>query len=328
MTATNYIKKILDGNIQTHPAGKNELKGLPLYITEIYNLYDANLLNQDILFAEYRQPENFSILQTEKNFALLTNVLHKKVVLLIQNIAAYNRKRLIDKRINFIVPDKQLFLPEFLIDLKETPVREKAGNKKDDLTPCAQFLVLFHILNKKNGIENIPYKEIAERTGYTPMAITNAIEELKRKEIIETTQGKEKQIHFIHERGEIWRMLKQKALATPVLKVFYTDHLPASMHLKCNVSALAEYTELNPDRQLHYAMYRNDYYKLKREKKLAEENATDNRYCIEVWKYDPVKLIADHVDDNTVDKFSLYLSMLNDSDERIQMALDELIKEF
>ena len=43
---------------------------------------------------------------------------------------------------------------------------------------------------------------------------------------------------------------------------------------------------------------------------------------IQVWSYDPNLCAAD----NTVDRLSLYLSLRDDRDERVEGALDEMMK--
>ena len=51
---------------------------------------------------------------------------------------------------------------------------------------------------------------------------------------------------------------------------------------------------------------------------------TDKQYginVIEIWRYDPLPLSLD----GNVDKLSLYLSMRNNQDERIQIELEQLI---
>jgi hypothetical protein len=62
--------------------------------------------------------------------------------------------------------------------------------------------------------------------------------------------------------------------------------------------------------------------------KLAKENVmVCNKdfgdYRVEVWKYTPSLLTKN----NTVDKLSLYLSLRNNEDERVQIELDNMINE-
>jgi len=45
--------------------------------------------------------------------------------------------------------------------------------------------------------------------------------------------------------------------------------------------------------------------------------------CIQFWSYEPPRSNIPH---GTVDPFSLYLSLKDDHDERIQMCLDEMME--
>lgn len=138
-------------------------------------------------------------------------------------LSILERKRLIQKGINFVVPGKQLFLPELLIDLREQFPRKK--EKKDSLTPSSQALLLFHILHRYEKIENLSFKELAQKFGYTQMAITKIADDLRHNELCTIEGTKEKYIHFHGPIPELWHMAKP-VLVSPVIKRVYTDTLP------------------------------------------------------------------------------------------------------
>ena len=140
-----YINETLGTNAVAIPIQKDGLGKLPMFINEAYKLYNTVLLNRELLLVELRNNEELSILKIEKNLQLIKTAFEKKVVLVIENLAAYNRKRLIEKGINFIVAGKQLFIPELLIDLKENYTNPKAVQKKDKLLPSAQFLLIYQL---------------------------------------------------------------------------------------------------------------------------------------------------------------------------------------
>jgi hypothetical protein len=53
-------------------------------------------------------------------------------------------------------------------------------------------------------------------------------------------------------------------------------------------------------------------------------NEFEGKYCLEIWKYDPMLLINNLEKNDLVDPLSLYLSLQNNHDERIKMELDKL----
>ena len=99
--AIQYINETLSTNAVAIPIQKEGLGKLPMFVNEAYKLYNTVLLNRELLLVELRNNEELSILQTEKHLQLIKTAFEKKVVLVIENLATYNRKRLIEKGINF-----------------------------------------------------------------------------------------------------------------------------------------------------------------------------------------------------------------------------------
>lgn len=325
----NYINETLGINAIVKPILNKDLGNLPMYINQAYNLYDAILFNKNIVLIEQKNEANFSVLQTEKQLQLIRNTFNKTVVLVLENLQSYNRKRLIEKRINFIVADKQLFLPELLINLSENYSAPKAKSKK--LMPSSQFILLYYLLNKKNiwQMEAHSFKEIASKLNYTPMAVSYAINELKEHELITIHGEKEKHIKFHLETNALWdKALKQNILESPVLKTMFVDELPSNVKfLKSNCAALPQYANINPSSQPFFAIEKSLFYSLQKNRNLVNANAIEGKYAIEIWKYNPELLFNGTLENNTVvDPLSLYLSLKDSTDERIEMALEQLIE--
>lgn len=331
--AIHYINQTLGTNATSLPIQKDGLGKLPMFINEAYKLYYSVLFNRELLLVELRNNDDFSILQLEKHCQLLKSTFNKKIVIVIPALAAYNRKRLIEKGINFIVPDKQLFLPDLLIDLRESYTNPRAKQKSEKLLPSAQFLAIYQIIHRYNNwkIEEHSFKEIAIKLNYTPMAITNAIDNLKYHEIVDVAGDKEKYVKFRLERHELWGdLLHNNLLVNPVLKTVFVDELPEGTYmLHSNASALPEYTSLNPSKQQYYAIEKTVFYGLQKSNALLNANDYEGRFALEVWKYNPYTLIEEMDNDAAVvDPLSLYLSLKDSQDERVEMALEQIIEKF
>lgn len=329
----NYINETLGTNALENPISNKFLGNLPMYITQAYKLYDAILFDKNIVLVEQINEDDFSILQTEKHLQLIRNGMGKTVVLVLEKLQSYNRKRLIEKGINFIVPDKQLFLPELLINLNESYAQPKTKLKNKSLMPSSQFLLLFHIIHRNNNwkIEGHSFKEIAKKLDYTPMAVSYAVDDLKNHELIEVTGEKEKYIKFNIQRSELWQIVEQEnLLSNPVLKTVFVDELPYNVFmLKANASALPEYTSINPSKQHYYAIDKTKFYELQKNNALLNANDREGKFAIEVWKYNPVTLLDEFPVNNTVvDPLSLYLSLKDNQDERVEMALEQIIEKY
>lgn len=325
-----YIDDILGCGIDLVMVPKNELGKLPMFISEIYNLYQTELFNIDFILIEYRDADGFSISQLEKHFDLLKNSLNKRVVLLADDLSSLYRKRLIEKGINFIMPGKQLFLPDFLIDLREGNQNLGRKRKTEKLLPSSQFILLYHILHYdgKGNLEEESFTQLASKFGYTKMAITKAVENLLNNGLCSVEGTKEKYIRFVSDGANLWKSALP-LFVNPVFKKVYVDEKPQGLFLlRANESALSEYSDMNPSRQTYYAIERSKFYDLQKKDLLKNPNEFEGIYCLELWKYNPAILTEGITKEDNVDPLSLYLSLQDNRDERIEMALDTIIKKF
>lgn len=326
-----YVDDILGFVLDPVQVPKQELGNLPMYISEIYRLYHASLFNVEFLLIEYKDDEGFSIFQLEKHLELLKNSLSKKVTLLAENLPYLYRKRLIEKGINFIVPGKQMFLPDFLIDLREGNQNRRLKKKTEKLLPSAQFILLYHILQRNENKQLVAHSftQLALKFGYTRMAISKAVDNLVYNELCIVEGTKERYIRFINDRVELWNQALTLCV-NPVFKKVYVDKKPEGMFLlQSNESALPEYSDMNPSRQKYYAIERVKFNDLFNNGQLTNPNEYEGEFCLEVWKYNPLKLVDElYNDDPVVDPLSLYLSLINTNDERIEMALQQIIEKY
>jgi hypothetical protein len=91
------------------------------------------------------------------------------------------------------------------------------------------------------------------------------------------------------------------------------------------ISALAAYTMVADDERPTYALHRDAYRKYFHAGEISEcLDPGDADAKIEIWSYAPELLTESH----TVDHLSLFLSLRDSMDERIQIAREELLKEF
>lgn len=323
-----YIEDVIGIEIDIQPLDKEMTVKFPIYLMEGYRWQKAMLANRPCIFAEMEEPNIFSIAQIDKHFELVKSTIGLPVIAIFNELESFNRKRLIEKRIAFVIPGKQLYVPYFFIDLKEYGTKQR--KEQVSLAPIAQQLLLFHLLDKQQDrpLENRTFRELANLIGTNPMGITRAADNLKSLELIEVIGEKEKFIRFRLEKHELWNtVLYRKLWINPVLKRVFVDEKPNVVVLKCNTSALPEYSDMNPSRQEFYAIEKNAFYGLQKSNALLNANKHEGRYCLEVWKYNPETLIL--VWNNNapvVDPLSLYLSMKDSKDERVEMALEQIIE--
>lgn len=114
---------------------------MPLYIASEYEIQLVKLYGHDFLLVDVKS--DFTTGRLKKYLDTIGAKLDTKGIAVIAQLEAYKRIRLIEKRIPFIIPGKQMYLPDLLIDLKEF------GNKPKGLPatmrPATQFLLLYHL---------------------------------------------------------------------------------------------------------------------------------------------------------------------------------------
>jgi len=326
-----YINGAINVDLEINKFEKSDFDKLPMFIESLYVLYNTELFNQQLILVKYKNEEDFSIKQAKIHFEMIRNAKQKKVILVLDKLSSIMRNRLVDKGINFIVPNKQLFLPELLIHFQESFSPIKPKNEAQKLLPLAQLILLFHFLHREVMIEQFSFKQLAQKLQYTQMAITKAVENLKQLSLITVTGEKEKSIRFTMARTELWHEIETRNLfVNPVFKSVYVDELPQNIKLlQSYTSALAEYSDVNPSNQQYFAIEKDLFYQLEKEKAFININPHEGKYCLEVWKYDPLKLV-ENMENSTqvVDPLSLYICLKSSVDERIEMALEKLLKTY
>lgn len=318
-----YIRRVTGEEIDIYPPSDQIISDLPLYIKHTYMFHYVSLQNHQILLLSVRDEEVFNVKQFKSQIDIINDVFGDRiVVLLIKKLSSARRKKLIEKKINFVVPGKQLFIPQIMIELRES--FHSSNINKENLIPSAQLILLAHLLNRNAEIEQKNFKQLSEKFQYSTMAISKAVSNLKELGICDIQGGREKHLRFDRNLSELW----EKAypfLISPIHKKVYVDNKPESNYfLFSNETALAEYSNMAASRQIYLAVDRNTYYGLLKQNEFANLNDYEGNFCIEVWKYNPILLATN----NCIDPLSLYLCLKDVSDERIEAELNGIIKQY
>jgi len=314
-----YIEKIAGAKIDPVELRKEEMKSIPFYILNDYKIWKGKLFEKELLLMEKVTPEHFTPLQYQKQMRLIEKKLQNPVVFLIPEIKPYDRNRLIQKQVNFIIENKQMFIPQLLIDIKEyqaNPIR------RDYLMPAAQAITLYQLQIK--NINGLNYKQIAGLLNYSYLTISRAVENLLRFGICKTEGKKDKTVVFEMDKKELWKKALPLMRAPVRKKLFINDVLPDDLVFNTNMNALAYYTNLNDDGYTYYAIMHTNFLKLKKENKINTTSNYDGDYIVELWRYNPGIL----TETNYVDPLSLYLCYKENKDERVEMALEQIESKF
>lgn len=310
---------ILGRPIQLQERSKAQMEGATIGDLLTYKFYDGEFHGMPLLFVEPKgkvaTPRCLSV--TANN---LTSLLQLPIVFLLPACPAYERQRLIDKDVYFVVSEKYVHLPMLLAN-----ERVRKTKQAKTLTPVAQYLLLYHL--QIGSIEGMAARDIEDKIPYSYASITlglTCLEDLGLcKKVAEAS--KRKVIHFDMKGMNLWEQA-QPFLVNPVEERIYCDGLLSDDSFpECGINALAHYTRLNPDPERTIMMSVKQLRNFKSSEALVRPNEFDGNIIIEAWKYPPVT--ATGVKAEWVDKLSLAISLREDEDPRVEGEVERLINE-
>jgi len=290
---------------------------LPYFLQSNYSFLTATIGEQKFLLMCDQQKIPLTPLAIRKHCELVREHWHNPVAYAAAAMASYHRIRLIRQQVPFIIPGRQLYLPFMGMAFSETG--KKADKEFSELSLPAQLLIL-GVLNKRIG-EPLTLERVCSFLGYSRMSIIRAFDELEyfalaRREI--QCDGKGKQLIFTVTGQTLWQQALP-LLKTPLRRVVGIEALPSDLSAcLAGINALAQKTMLAEQSQAEYAITQKSFNGLKNIERIPKASAP---VLLQIWTYPP-SLFSN----NTVDPLSLYLSLKSDPDERVQMALDELLK--
>jgi DNA-binding MarR family transcriptional regulator len=294
---------------------------LPHFLNELYGFAEMDLFGRHFLLVIDATPAEQSPAALRKHMDLIQTKQKDDVVYVRTRMTAFNRKRLIEHKVPFIVPGNQMYLPALAIDLREH--FRNLRTETSQLSPSTQAVIIYTLARK---IEVRTPLEMAQALGYSAMSMTRAFDELEATNLAEVTvRGRERCIRFTAHGQELWTKARP-FLRSPVNKRLFVRRTEAGANaLRAGLSALGQYSMLASPACCTYALSRGDWKSLKAKDHLilvpTHDSDTDE---IEIWSYAPA-LFADR---NLVDPLSLYLSLMDNHDERVEASLEEMIRKF
>lgn len=310
---------ILGRTIEIQPLSKKQLKGITIGDSLAYQFYDGEYRGIRLTFLK---PKNGN--PSPKVCAITANrvsyLMGCPIVFILESSPSYERQRLIDKDVFFVMGDKFVNLPMLVANER---MRKSRPAKR--LTPTAQYTLLYHL--QVESLEGMSARDMSSKLPYSYESITLGLTCLSDLELCQKVSdgGKSKIVRFSLKGKELWDKAKD-FLIDPVEKRVYCDSLVTEQKFaQCNINALAHYTWLNPDHSQMFMMSKKELQNLTDDKALRNINEFDGNIMIEVWKYPVVSLLGN--DNEWVDKLSLAISLREDDDPRVEGEIERLINE-
>lgn len=315
----DLFKKNIDDNTCYIEWDTEAKKRLSLYIAGSYKFYKVTILQTDFLLIKPYEQE--TIKKQMSQMASIENASEMPVALLLDTVSSYRLKKSFQEKIAFITIDGQMYLP--FLALQINAKRNKIVEKKKiaAFTASTQMIYLWILYSFENEFTLEKVAEKLEISVMTALRGMNILQELGLLNCeISGKTGRKKVFRRI-EQSAYYRIGKEY-LCNPVRKTIYVLSIPKELHIcKSDLTALGEQTMLGEPK---YPIYAVDG---KREKELcdyqiSEEQAKEEGLpCVQLMKYD-IELLSEN---GYEDPISLLLG-LSDRDERIEMAIEELME--
>ena len=307
-----YLDKVLGVKVTYEDV---EFKHLPNFIATRYRLQLVSMDEQKIIFL-YPKTEMEQIEVLKKHIARIQKNENLPVVLVLKELSFRRKEYLIREKIPFIVDGKHIYLPFMAMYLQERCSAEKIP--REEILPSAQMLLLHFIYR---GAQDLSTSQAAKDLELTPTSISRASRQLEEMGLLHI---KKVGVQRIIRSEDSPKILFQKAgdkLLNPVKRTVYIPQKYVGADLpESGYSALAEYSMLNAPNVRCYAAERISQWKDVMTNSLQN---SQEQVAVEMWRYNPRKLSTR----DTVDELSLALALREDTDERVEEAIEEMLNE-
>ncbi|MDO9557519.1 MAG: helix-turn-helix domain-containing protein [Coriobacteriia bacterium] len=312
-----YLRETLHAPVQLERW--RQAATLPAYLTGQYDFFDGTVGDVHILFLHSAEEPVPSA--AKKHERALQQKWTGPVAFVFERITPRIRQRMVSEGLSFVVPGNQVYLPALGVNLRER--YQTRVQTTDRLRPSAQVLFL-HVLANHSPASGTP-SGLARRLGYTAMAMGQALNQLEDAKLVTVhKEGRERLFELAGEPADLW-LQAQPLLASPVSRRHYVVGVAPTGHkgLAAGLSALATYSALAQPTVPVVALDRITTKGLLDARGVQELPTVDEADLeVEVWSYKPGTLS----EGPAVDRLSLYLSLRDDTDERVHSALDEMMR--
>lgn len=298
---------VIGKDIDIIPIKESDNKKLWPGITVTFNIYTFSYNGLELILLKSKEDISYTPLQQRKIAERIEGILQLPSVFYFDNLPTYERDRLVAQGVYFIVGNKFAYMPNLYAN-RRLGNHVEAGKK---LVPSAQYILLFHL--QSSNLNGNSLKDLEKITPYKYATISKAIQQLRAKGLVETEKvgRSDSLLKFDSDPRATWDKA-QPYLTCPVKKVVYFPQEINEGEIG-GISALSHYTMLAPE-NIPTRVF------TKFENLLTSTYEDIQR--IEIWKYPPIIK-----QEGYVDKLSLFLSLKDDKDPRVEKELEIMINQ-
>ncbi len=320
LQASRYLGGLF--GVETHIKEWENTATLPMYLLQLYSWYVMAFSGKEILLALPRG-ETPPPSMLEKHLAVARRKHVGSASVILPTLQPYLRQRLLERKVSFVVPNIQVFIPELGIAFKEQ--QSKKSYSEEILRPSAAHvivLMLNHRLPTKTTLA-----DIANAIGTTLMSASRAVDILNEVGLIETKkEGRKRYAIQKYNTHELWEHALP-LLASPIKRTLsiHRNNVPSTA-LEAGYLALSKVSDLASPKIREYALSSAEAEPLIKDgltRARSPQDADDDTYAaVQIWKYTPFNAWNLPI----IDPYSLYLCLSGDHDERVAKALNVMLE--
>lgn len=320
-----YVSDLTGKSVNPEALSQEKKDRLPIFLSRSYSLFKASIMGRGYLLLIHEHGDKPTPAKAATYTRTIKDTLREQAVFVFPQLDAFVRDRLIRQSVPFVVPYRHIFLPNGFIDSRQQPPRGPSVKRQSNVVSApAQVMLLYYLLNLRKTDE-WPLKQWSKVLGYSQMSISRAWRELASNDLCAgDSRGRSLVLRFPKTNRETWNR------ALPYLQNPVRHRIAAqiddagSLRLrKSGLTALAERTLISGGDKVTFAMALAEWRAaLDQEIARKASRSDESSVFIEAWRYDPAILSPE---EDSVDPLSLYLSLQDDPDERIQGSLEDMI---
>lgn len=294
-----YINAVIATKINIETCNQQ----LPFFLQDRYELFDMVLFDQKCIILK-NNAADLSPTSIKKHTDILERKLGIPAVYVCESLSSYERDKLVQHQVSFIVPNNQLFLPFLGVYFRE----KFLSNKKKDIDELsmAATVVLVCMLHS----DHFELKDLVNETGYTKMTISRSADELENFGIIKSEHvGRKRLLSLVNCKRTTWENFLG-VMKSPVREKLFLQAkaIDLSQYPKSGYDALSLLSDLNePD----IPIFAIEWHEWKKLQQIKPVNHGD--ICIEIWRINP-KLFSIN---GVVNPYFLGISLKDDLDDRV-----------
>lgn len=303
---------------------------VPFYIRDEYRtiamvlqVNGASALSM-LLLVPRNEDDYPGVVKLEKHIAQVRKATDAVIVYVCKSLTPHDRRSLIAHQINFIQPGFQMFIPELALDLRENFRHRRNNSEVAALLPAAQAMLLSCLYSGKTDESYFTTNAILGDLNYSRVTLAKAVDQLTSLSVIAPAKSDLpwNTYAFTGSPEEVFRKVRRH-LRSPVRQKIGISRNTIRMApgvFIAGETALAKYTMLAEPKQPIWGMTKKVFSNMLALNAFDVIESVDAiEEWVEIWAY-PSLNERNYI----ADEASLLLSLEDNPDERIQIALDEL----